>query len=283
VGADGHPLVRIAGLVNVFFPVPHRFYQVRRDPLGAWLGEPLKAGFEIFLWELENLPEEFCAQSDAIFLRILAFATLSFEERDAWRALEKNNRHRRQWLMGRLALKEVVRRWLHETTGQLLYPSDIVVSHDQNGKPFVGGWWEESIGPAPEVSLTHDAIISIAALAPAGEPVGVDAERIGRVQKPELLSASFSAAERAWLQDVTTLPREDAVLRLWCAKEAAAKFGGNGLRGAPEAFEVTFESGVGENARVRYDGNSVRVKVQRSGNMIVAVAEDHVVPAKAFG
>jgi phosphopantetheinyl transferase len=283
VGASGQPLVRVAGLVNVFFPVPHRFYQVRRDPLGAWLGEPLSAGFDSFLWQLEHLPEEFCVQSDAIFLRMLAFAILSFEERDAWRALEKNQRRRRQWLMGRLALKEIVRCWLHLKTGRLLYPSDIVVYHDDHGKPSVGGWWEESIGPAPQVSLTHDATASIAAVSPAGDAVGVDAERIGRVQRPELLSAAFTAAERGWLQDGTRLPREEAVLRLWCAKEAAAKFGGIGLRGVPEAFEVTFESGMGEIATVRYDDNDVRVKVQRSGNLIVAVAEDHVVPAKAFG
>jgi acyl transferase domain-containing protein/phosphopantetheinyl transferase len=283
LGGAGQPLVRVAGLVNVFFPVPHRFYQVRRDPLGAWLGAPLPTRFDSLLWQVEHLPEEFCAQSDAIFLRLLAFASLSFEERDAWRALEKNSRRRRQWLMGRLALKEVVRYWLHEKTGILLYPSDIVVHHDEIGKPFVGGWWEETLGAAPQVSLTHDPATSIAAVSCGAGPVGVDAEHVGRVQRPDLLEGAFTAKELQWLQSVTTLPREDATLRIWCAKEAAAKLLGSGLQGVPEAFEVTFESGIGENASVRYDNMDVVVKIQRGGSRIVAVAEDHVVPTKVFG
>jgi phosphopantetheinyl transferase (holo-ACP synthase) len=195
VGATGQPLVRVAGLVNVFFPVPHRFYEVRRDPLGAWLGAPLAAPVGSRLWQLDHLPEDFCAQSDAIFLRILAMATLSFEERSEWRALGKNQRHRRQWLMGRLALKEAVRCWLHEITGFLIFPSDIQVFHDENGKPSVGGWWEETISAAPQVSLTHDEIASIVALSAAGTPVGVDAERIGSVRRPDLLAGSFTAAD----------------------------------------------------------------------------------------
>jgi phosphopantetheinyl transferase len=255
---------------------------VRRDPLGAWLGAPMAGHSDPPMWLLEHLPQDFCGVSDAIFLRILAFATLSFDERDAWRALAKNGRQRRQWLMGRLALKEIVRHWLFQNTGHLLYPSDIVVFHDAHGKPSVGGWWEETISAAPQVSLTHDDTASIAALSASGAPVGVDAERIGRVQNPEWLASAFTVAERQWLQHTTSLPLEEAALRVWCAKEAAAKFGGIGLRGAPEAFEVTFESGVGENASVRYDDHSVPVRIQRSGSLIVAVAEDHVVTTKVI-
>jgi phosphopantetheinyl transferase len=275
VDAAGQPLVRVAGLVNVFFHVPHRFYQVRRDPLGGWLGAPLEATESGLLWQLEQLPEEFCAQSNGIFLRMLALATLSFAERELWRQLPKNVRQRRQWLLGRLALKEATRYWWHAETGQLLYPSDIEVAHEASGRPLVRGWWAESLATLPQVSLTHDAVSNIALLSTSGLPVGVDAEIIGRVQRPEALVAAFTADERTWLEHGTRLVRDEAVLRLWCAKEAAAKLLGTGFRGAPEAFEVTFEPGGAEHALVRCDGMIVAVMLRRLGNMILATAEGH--------
>ena len=273
--AAGQPLVRVAGLVNVFFHVPHRFYQVRRDPLGGWLGAPLEAPGAALLWQLDQLPEEFCAQSNGIFLRMLALATLSFEERELWRQLPKNVRQRRQWLLGRLALKEATRYWWHAETGQLLYPSDIEVAHEDSGRPLVGGWWAESLPIPPQVSLTHDAVSNIALLSASGLPVGVDAEIIGRVQRPESLVAAFTPAERTWLEQGTALVRDEAVLRLWCAKEAAAKLLGTGLRGAPEAFEVTFEPGGAQHALVHCDGMIVAVMLLRRGNTVVAIAEGH--------
>lgn len=272
-GADGRPLVRVDGLVNVFFHVPHRFYQVRRDPLGGWLGEPLAPVGGARLWQLESLPEAFCAQSNAIFLRMLAHATLAWEEREAWRALPDNLRQRRQWLHGRLALKELVRHWLHERTGQLVYPSDVVVGHDERGAPYVDGWWTQSLAAAPAVSLTHGTRWNVAALREDGAPVGVDAEEIGRVQRPELLEAAFTPAERAWLAAQPAPARDDALLRVWCAKEAAAKFLGTGLQGAPEAFEVAFESGGASRAVVTSGDIMVPVLLERVGNSVIALAE----------
>ncbi|MFX8289593.1 hypothetical protein ABTL40_19760, partial [Acinetobacter baumannii] len=38
---SGEPLLRVTNLVSVYFPVPNRFYQTRRDPLNGWLGYPL--------------------------------------------------------------------------------------------------------------------------------------------------------------------------------------------------------------------------------------------------
>jgi phosphopantetheinyl transferase len=271
----GQPLVRVSGLVNVFFHVPNRFYQVRRDPLGGWLGAPLPAVGGASLWQLENLAEDFCAQSNGIFLRMLALASLSFEERALWLQLPKNVRQRRQWLLGRLALKESVRFWLYSQTGTLVYPSDIVVGHEENGRPWVDGWWTDTLAAAPQVSLTHNLQANIAALADAGSPVGVDAEPIGRVQRPDALVAAFTANEQNWLAQGTTLVHDEAVLRLWCAKEAAAKWLGTGLQGAPEAFEVTFESGGADLAMVQCDGTIVAVIVQRVGNSVIAVAEGH--------
>ncbi len=287
VDAAGEPVLRVRNLVNVYFDVPHRFYQVRRDPLNAWLGQPEQALQRpgAMLWTMENLSEEFCSQSAAIFLRILAHCTLGFDELDAWRALGGSAAHRRQWLLGRICLKEAVRHWVHAATGEMLYPSDVVVLHDAQGKPFVDGWWRDTLLPAPEVSLAHDARACLAAVSAPQRAVGVDIEELGRVQRPELLLASFTAQEQAAVQALPLAAQPEALLRVWCAKEAAAKFLGTGLQGRPEAFDVRFADVAGqvaeqaaeqpaEQAATVWCGDmAIDVAVQRVGHSIVALAD----------
>jgi hypothetical protein len=100
--AAGAPLLRVEGLVNVFFPVPHAFYEVRRDPLHGLLGRSSAAapGDGVALWEVPHFSEDFCAQSNGIFLRILAHALLGREEREEWRSLEGTVKHRRNGCSG---------------------------------------------------------------------------------------------------------------------------------------------------------------------------------------
>ncbi|HSW22794.1 MAG TPA: polyketide synthase dehydratase domain-containing protein, partial [Burkholderiaceae bacterium] len=123
VDAHGQPLLRIKNLVNVFFAVPNRFYQVRRSPLDGALGAPagLPAPDGVLLWDLPHLPDEFCAQSGSIFLRMLAHAVLGGPERAEWAALTGSLTHRRQWLLGRACLKEAVREWVQQQSGQRLH------------------------------------------------------------------------------------------------------------------------------------------------------------------
>ena len=272
VDAAGQPLVRVNQLVNVFFNVPNRFYEARRDPLMGWLGAPVAGPEGVLLWQLENLSEEFCAQSNGIFLRMLAHATLSFAEREEWRGLGRNTRQRRQWLLGRVCLKEAVRYGIHAQGGELLYPSEIDVLHDEQGAPLVDGWWAAGMQNVPQVSLSHNAETNIAALSFTDMAIGVDVEAIGRVQRPELLESALTGPERAWLTCRPVSAREDALLRLWCAKEAASKLLGTGLQGQPDAFEVDFTSGAADRAWVQSRGVRVSIHVQRLGNLVIAVA-----------
>ena len=122
--ASGAPLVRVSKLVNVFFAVPHTFYEVRRDPLRGLLGAASAArpSVGVSLWEVPHYAEDFCSQSNGIFLRILAHALLGDEERAEWRTLTGTVRRKREWLFGRAAVKEAVRMTLFQQTGKLLYP-----------------------------------------------------------------------------------------------------------------------------------------------------------------
>ena len=273
LAADDQPLFRIADLVNVFFDVPHSFYEVRRDPLlgrlGAALAEPALDG--ITLWQVPHFSEAFCAQSNGIFLRILAHALLSFDERAPWRELAGTAKHRRQWLFGRAAIKEAVRVLVHRQTGHLLYPSDITVVHDAQGAPMVTGWWCGRVADAPHVSLAHNERAAVVAVS-SERPVGVDLEDLGRIQRPELLADSLTPGERAGLRGLVDEALEERLLRLWCAKEAAAKQLRIGLLGSPERFEVRFADAAFGHALVDFEGTAVSVNVVRDGRAVLAVA-----------
>lgn len=273
---EGQLLLHASGFANLFFPVPNAFYQLRREPMNGWLGTPLASGAPgVLLWQLEQLPEEFCKQSAAIFLRILAHAVLAAEERGEWEEV-RQSRRAREWLHGRLCLKEATRYFIYQQTGELLCPADVIVYHDALGAPFVDGWWNSHWLAAPAVSLSHDRDGCLAALLPGGA-VGVDAERRDRLQRPELVAGSFTAHEQQVLATVDAAWRDELTLRIWCAKEAAAKYLGCGLRGAPQDFEVQFAE-TGELATVSFAGDasmapaSVSVAFEVHGDRLIALA-----------
>jgi len=254
--------------------VPHTFYEVRRDPLRGLLGQSSAArpSAGVSLWEVPHYAEDFCAQSNAIFLRILAHALLGAEERAEWRALSGTVRRRREWLFGRAAVKEAVRMALFQKTGKLLYPSDIAVLHDELGAPYVDGWWRGDLAEAPQVSLSHTPRACLVAVAAADSPVGVDFEDLGRIQQPELIVETLTAAERAAIEGLAGAALDERLLRLWCAKEAAAKYLGVGLQGQPEAFEVRFVDPACERALVVFENATVEVRAVRAGASVIAVA-----------
>jgi acyl transferase domain-containing protein/phosphopantetheinyl transferase len=271
---EEQPLFRVINLVNIYFPVPNRYCKVRIDPLNGWLGHLVNTtgNKEALLWQLPHLSEKFCMQSGGIFLRILAHSLLSFDELNEWQALTTNPRHRREWLLGRACIKEAARLWIFKQTGRLLYPADIIVLHDEKGYPYVDGAWRDYLIDPPEVSLSHDRQVSLSAVTSPKHPVGVDIEHMGRIQDPDLIAGSLSTSERILLRGLNGNALEERVLRIWCVKEAAAKYLGVGLQGRPEAFEVSFTDDTWELANVNYDGVVVEVNVYCENDSIVALA-----------
>jgi acyl transferase domain-containing protein/phosphopantetheinyl transferase (holo-ACP synthase) len=270
----GTPVLRAVNLVNIYFPVPNKFYQVRLDPLRGQLGQPyegLQSG-QALLWQLPHLPEEFCLQSGGIFLRILAHALLSVEERREWSAVDAPERRRRRWLFGRVCLKEAVRHWVFQRTGQLLYPADILVGHDAAGAPFVTGWWADELAPAPAVSLSHSRGQSFAAVSWPQLAVGVDAQSVSDVSSPELIEGALANAERAALHKFPENEWPERVVRLWCAKESSAKALGTGLLGRPEEFVASFHQDDWRQALVGFGDVWIEVSLACDRDLVVALA-----------
>ena len=192
VDEEGRVLLRGHDLINVFWQMPPAYHAVRWRPLLGWLGHPLPAREGTQLWTVPLLPADFLSQSGAICLRTLAHVFLSGQERGEWRALAGNSKSRIEWLFLRAALKEAVRYFIHERTGHLLYPSDIIVTRDQHDAFTVDGWWRDTLSAAPRVLPSADGTSYLAALEP---PAQIERDETEPVQRPDLPGQSSVSKE----------------------------------------------------------------------------------------
>lgn len=272
VAPDGTLLMRARGWRDRFFDVPHRFYEARYKVREAWYGGPADSWFQgvpedTVVWSVPAFDDAFLSDAGGIWMRVLANTILSRAERALWRTMTGPMKRRRDWLMGRIALKEAARYWLLTQYGVAVMPADIELHPDQSGKPHVNAEMLAALSlPAPEVSLTHTGGMAMAAAAPPGRPIGIDMEFLDGVDPALLSNGAFSEAERALLG-----PDAAGLVMGWCAKEAAAKLLGTGLTGRPKGFVL---SGVaGGLARVETpEAGALTVAVTQAGGTVLALA-----------
>ncbi|MDE0914163.1 MAG: beta-ketoacyl synthase N-terminal-like domain-containing protein [Planctomycetota bacterium] len=169
------------------------------------------------------------------------------------------------WLSGRIVAVDAVRQLLFAEGRESLFPVEVRVTNDNQGRPEVDVDGELDL----RVSLAHSNGAGVA-LATRGDRVGVDMEPV--TERDEgFESTAFTASERALLVGaVGSLERADGVARLWTAKEARGKWLGTGLVGGPR--QLLAQELDGE--RVRVDGRWI--ETLRTGDWIIAwvIGED---------
>lgn len=270
---DGTLLMRARGWRDRFFRVPHAFYHARFRPREAFLGEAadlFDAGPGVTVWRLPAFPHGFLEDAGGLWTRLLVNTMLSASERAHWAAMTGPARRRRDWLMGRIALKEAARAWIAARHGVLCLPADMVIAVAGGGKPHLDPAALAALGieGAPEVSLAHSGGGAIAVAAPPGRPVGIDMDHVAGVDAALLAEGGFSGDEITRLGGAGD---PAALVAGWCAKEAAAKMTGEGLNGRPRAFVLT-EIGA-DRARVACpDGREAEVALARQAGAVLALA-----------
>jgi phosphopantetheinyl transferase len=115
-----------------------------------------------------------------------------------------------------------------------LAPEAVQIGHGEDGRPMV-------IAPDGALHVSVSARGTLAALAIAPVPVGVDLEPIGDPREPvwDVLHArERGGVESAWKSRAEDWP----FLTIWTAKEAYLKALGLGLKREPSRLDVHFES-----------------------------------------
>ncbi|MEU1072195.1 MULTISPECIES: beta-ketoacyl synthase N-terminal-like domain-containing protein [unclassified Streptomyces] len=174
---------------------------------------------------------------------LLMRTQLGRAEREAYAT--KPPRGRRQWLLGRIAAKDAVRRWLWEHGEGAVFPAEIEIVNEASGRPRAVGRHGRTLPPL-ELSLAHRGDLAVALVRPPGPGpypygVGIDVEEIAD-RTPETHRVALGPRERALLERLVAATGESRArwfTRFWAAKEAVAKAAATGLGGRPHAFEVT--------------------------------------------
>lgn len=115
--------------------------------------------------------------------------SLSSVERSQY--AEHPPRGRRQWLLGRIAVKDAVRQWLWGHGEGPVFPAEIRVHNDESGRPYVTGLHGRILPPL-DVSLAHRAEAAVAIVRPhvPGPGPGIDIEEV--VERPRAPSPPLS-------------------------------------------------------------------------------------------
>jgi len=274
LGPDGRVHLRIVGWEDRRFVMPIEAYRVREQPMTNYLsrewtpfgaGEP---GSDAPVCALRDpFPTDFMDEYGMIWRRAVAFLILSRREREFWRALKGPHRRQVEWLLGRCAAKDAVRRLVEARHGVWLCPADVEILPDADGRPVVTGSWTERTGGAPVVSISHSAGRAVAAAVFPGARLGLDIECLDHRQRdPGWRSVAFTESECALLAQFAEQPDEWAH-RFWCAKEAVAKALGRGLMGRPKDFVVIEANAETGGVRLSVTGPSAVEIPQAAGRL----------------
>lgn len=211
----------------------------------------------------------------------LARAALSGSEMTHWRALGGPKR-RSEWLLGRVAAKDVVRRHLFDTRGLRLAPADVVIGADASGRPTLDRGSEPLRDLSLAISLSHTDGIAMALVTEPEAGVGIDVERLSR-RRGDYAEAAFTPSEMGRLDSGgAAAGRPERGLRLWCAKEAVAKALGRGLMGNPMNLETQAVDAGWTRIDLAVAGSLARALPNRVGRPVsahISVAGDLVVAA----
>ncbi|MFQ6196516.1 beta-ketoacyl synthase N-terminal-like domain-containing protein [Streptomyces sp. NPDC000405] len=222
-GRDGMVWCEIRGWEDRRFDSPAVTEGIRRRPGHSTVAQARDGGWHLVF---DHWPDP---ASRELTVRNLMGAA----ERRAY--ADRPPRGRRQWLLGRIAAKDAVRHHLWRHGAGPVFPAEIRVRNDADGRPHPEGVHGRELPPL-DLSLAHCEEAAVALVRPVGAaPVGIDIEEI--TERPAATrDAVLADDERRLLDRLGGGPR--ALTRVWAAKEAAAKAEGTGLMGRPRDFRV---------------------------------------------
>lgn len=295
VDSSGTVKMRLLGWWDRRFDQPDKYYHLRVSPGANMLSEawpddtdgkhiPAKPAYSI----VGEMPGDFLFAHDRIWMRVLANLVLSGVERNEWYRMKGTEKRKAEWLLGRVAAKDAVRRYLMKSgrcIGRNLYPADIEIGIDALGKPFIKSVHGLDHGTDRlSVSISHSGGIAFAAAGEEenGTGIGVDIESM-RSLGEGFENTAFTAGERTVLSSLGAADTDEWILRFWCAKEAVGKAAGLGMRGSHRSIVINSadqETGVLTaefNGEVEKDGTTCRkkafqVSTVRDNDFIIAIS-----------
>ena len=239
---NGNLLIHIRGWEELCERVPqsyHNFilkpsekYLTQELPLSL-LGNPLSP---VAASVATDIPFKLFESNQEIWLKTMACVLLSPTEREEWREMQGATNRRVEWLFGRAAAKEAVRRFLLKYHQARWTSADIPIWADDSGKPHPLGLWREHTAANIDLSIAHTSKLIVAAVV-SNARIGIDIEMLGRDLTDDFTRGVFTPQELELAAHTGEAPT--SILRFWCAKEALSKALGTGIRYSPKDMQIT--------------------------------------------
>lgn len=239
---NGNQLMAIDGWEEITERVPEEYCNLVLQPATAFLtrkmptellGEVPNDTASAFVTDIPYMTFE---RNEEFWLKTLSSIILSDEERKNFAARTGSTSRRTEWLFGRVAAKEAVRRYLKDAFQARWSDADVRIWADNLGKPHAIGEWSDTLSTRLDIAIAHTAQFVIA-LAVPNYRVGVDVESVERNLSEEFAAGAFSPSELELAAQ--TINSSHTIIRFWCAKEAVSKALGTGIRFSPKEMVVS--------------------------------------------
>jgi len=238
---NGVALMSISGWEELTERIPAEYRELVLQPANAFLtrrvstdmlGDPATEVASAFI---TDIPYQIFDRNEELWLKTFSHVILGAQERDEFRNMPGSTSRRVEWLFGRVAAKEAVRRYLMDFHQARWSDADIQIWRDDSGKPHALGEWGDHLSSKIDIAIAHTAQFVIA-LAAANARVGVDVESVARDLSEEFTAGVFVPEELELAANAANAAQ--AIIRFWCAKEAVSKALGTGIRYSPREMRV---------------------------------------------
>jgi phosphopantetheinyl transferase (holo-ACP synthase) len=238
---SGHPIIKIEGWEEVGGRAVRTLHDFVMNPAKNYITMPLPASVlpdpeaQIVGALYVNDSPDFFISNQELWLSALASAVLTVNERENYAQMGGVAPRRLEWLLGRTAAKEAVRRLLVQNYNIYESSADVTIWKDNLGKPHPLGDWETRVSTPIDMTIAHTEGLILGAATAQGR-IGLDVESVSRDLTEDFLRGVFTLEE----QELATKSGDGptAVLRFWCAKEAISKALGVGIRFAPTDLKI---------------------------------------------
>lgn len=243
VDRDGRVVLRYLGKTEEVVDFPLSLYRYASAPNSIRCSRDLSQLFaDADLIDACTICESHIGQEKLfvkrVWAQVLARMILSRSERAEMAASKLPPLPTAEWLFGRVAAKDAIRRH-----AQLEMPmADILIGRNESGAPII----QNQLDSPLQLSIAHKGLYGVAVTADSNRVggIGIDVETLLPLD-PALVADSFDEQERTILAQVAViagLTQSQAGRAAWAAKEAIGKALGAGLIGGPRSIQITAAS-----------------------------------------
>ena len=290
---NGKQLMTLSGWEELTERVPSEYRSLIMQPATSFLTEPVgpellgEPSTDIASAFITDVPYPIFERNEELWLKTLSHVILDVSERREFAEMTGSASRRTEWLFGRVAAKESVRRFLKDFYQARWSDADIRIWADDSGKPHALGTWNDFLSTKLDIAISHTAQF-VVAIAAANARVGVDVESVARDLSEEFAAGVFTPEEQELAAQAANASQ--AIIKFWCAKEAVSKALGTGIRYSPKEMVVTgFQADTGV-LTIRLEGAWVEAFKTFRGrdiNVTVRTVRDHAlascfIPASLF-